>query len=91
MNPWAITDTFQLIDTVSKIKQPASYILDTLFPNVMQVSNSSYVAVEYRKAHRRLAPFVVKGAKGVNMSRERSQVKLYSCPMLAPRRCWRKT
>lgn len=86
MNPWAITDTYSLIGLIQKFKKPASYLLDTLFPEIMPVATTSYVAVEYEKGHRRVAPFVVKGSKGVNVARDKTQVKLYNPPLIGARR-----
>lgn len=85
-NPWLITDTFELLPTIERIKLPASYLVDTFFSNVMPASNSSYVAVEYRKEGRLLAPYVVRGGRGVNINRGTSRIKLYAAPMVAPRR-----
>ena len=85
-NIWAITDTVSLIGVVEKIKTPATFLTDVMFPIRMPVSVSKYIAVEYRKENRVLAPYVVEGATGVNLNREGSQVKVYSPPLLAPRR-----
>ena len=85
-NPWLITDTFDLLPVVERIKQPASYLVDTFFPNVMPTSNSDYVAVEYRKEGRYLAPYVVKGGRGVNINRGTSRINLYKAPLVGPRR-----
>lgn len=85
-NPWMITDTYQLIGTVEQIKAPASYLVDTFFPNQMPVSYSTWVSVEYTKQGRLLAPYVVKGGKGVNINRAKSQISSYKAPMVAPRR-----
>ena len=86
INPWAVQDTFGLIKTIEQIEPEAQWLQSTMFPNQMPCATTSYVAIEYLKQHRRLAPFVVKGGHGVNVSRERTQVKIYACPMLAPRR-----
>ena len=86
LNPWMITDTYSLIGTVEQIKQPASYLVDTFFPNQMPVSYSTWVSVEYRKEGRLLAPYVVKGGKGVNINRGTSRISSYKAPMVAPRR-----
>lgn len=86
MNPWDVTDTYQLIATVEQIKPPATYLVDVFFPNKMPVSYSSWVSVEYRKEGRMLAPYVVKGGKGVNTNRGTSRISNYKAPMVAPRR-----
>lgn len=83
---FAITDTYQLMQAVERIKQPASYLVDTFFPNRMPVATSDYIAVEYRKGKRLLAPYITKGSRGVNINRDSSQVKIYAPPMVGPRR-----
>lgn len=86
MNPWQITDTYQLIGTVEQIKSPASYLVDTFFPNTMPVAYSTWVSVEYMKSGRYLAPYVVKNSRGVNINRGGSQIKNYRAPMVGVRR-----
>lgn len=86
LTPWAITDTYALIGVVEQIKQPASYLVDTFFPNQMPVSYTTWVSVEYTKQGRLLAPYVVKGSKGVNINRATSRISSYKAPMVAPRR-----
>lgn len=83
---WQITDTFQLLNVVEQIKKPASYLVDTFFPNRMPVSYSTWVSVEYRKEGRLLAPYIVKGTKGVNINRGGSRINSYRAPMVGPRR-----
>ena len=85
-NPWLITSTYDLLPVVERIKQPASYLVDTFFPNVMPTSNSDYVTVEYRKEGRLLAPYIVKGSRGVNINRGTSRINLYKAPLVGPRR-----
>lgn len=86
LSPWLITDTYELIGTVEQIKPPATYLVDTFFPNKMPVSYSSWVSIEYRKEGRMLAPYVVKNGKGVNINRGTSRINSYKAPMVAPRR-----
>lgn len=86
-NPWLIQDTFQLLQTIERIKSPASYLVDTWFPNqITSTLTNGYVAVEYRKEGRLLAPYVVKGAKGVNVNRGGSRIQLYKAPLIGARR-----
>ena len=85
-NIWQITDTYDLIGVVENIKKPASYLVDTFFPNEMPVSYSQFVATEYRKAGRVLAPYIVPGGRGVNINREGSKIYTYKPPIMAPRR-----
>ena len=86
LTPWMITDTYQLIGTVEQIKKPASYLVDTWFPRQMPVSYTPWVSVEYRKEGRLLAPYIVKGTKGVNINRGKSRINNYAAPMVGPRR-----
>lgn len=86
LNPWLITDTYELLGVVERIKAPATYLVDKFFPNKMPVSYTDWVSVEYRKAGRLLSPYVVKGSKGVNINRGGSRIKNYKAPMIGPRR-----
>lgn len=85
-NPWMIKDTYELLGVVEQIKQPASYLVDTFFPQMMPVSYSTWVSVEYMKSGRYLAPYVVPGSRGVNINRGTSQIKSYKAPMVGVRR-----
>ena len=84
--PIALNDTLSLITAVERIQTPASLLVDIFFPQVPATSPSALIAVEYRKNGRRLAPYVVKGAHGVNVSREGSTMHFYQPPEVAPRR-----
>ena len=79
-------DTLSLMAAMERTKPPARFLLDTFFPNALPTVVTPSIMVEYRKGSRRLAPFVVKGARGVNMSRETSHIATYTPPMVAPRR-----
>lgn len=79
-------DTISLMGVMERIKPPASFLLDTFFPQIPATTMTSKIMIEYRKGGRRLAPFVVKGGKGVNMARESSWIETYTPPMVAPRR-----
>ena len=85
MNPFAITETYELIKVVERIKAPASYLIDTLFPGTRQIM-SDVLPIEYSKQGRRLAPFLVKGSRGVNIAREKTTIKLYQAPLMGARR-----
>ena len=78
-------DTLTLMQAMERIKTPASFLLDTFFPNVPEPALSTKIAVEYRKKGRSLAPFVSRGAKGVNMKRAGSTINIYEPPMMGPR------
>ena len=80
------SNTFALMQTLEKSKAPASFLLDTFFPVTPTPSVQNYIAVEYRKGGRRLAPFVVKGARGVNLDRTGSKVDIYQPPTMAASR-----
>jgi len=81
-----LKDTVSLMQAMERIKAPATTLVDTFFPIIPTPAVTSKIMVEYRKGNRRLAPFVVEGAKGINVSREGSNVSIYQPPMVAPRR-----
>lgn len=85
MNPFEIKETVELVRLIERVKPPAQFLLDTLYPERLQTMQE-YIAIEYERKQRRLAPFVTKGARGLNVSRERSRVQLYRPPMIAARR-----
>lgn len=84
-NPFLIQSTYELIKVVEKIKAPASFLIDRLFPDTRQFF-SDVLPVETLKAGRRLAPFLVKGSRGLNVAREKTTIKLYKCPLMGARR-----
>lgn len=84
-NPFLIKDTYELLPIVERIKTPDKFLSTTFFPNEV-VTTQDILALEYTKQHRRLAPYLVKGSRGVNMSRERSQVKFYKAPLIGAKR-----
>ena len=81
-----IKDTVSLIKATERITAPAATLLDTFFPNVLPVAPTTSVEVQFRQGARRLAPFIVKGAKGVNVPSEGFQSAFYKPPMMAPSR-----
>ena len=85
-NIFGINDTVALLQAMELTKDPATYLVDTFFPQKMPTSFSDTVAVEYRKGKRTLAPYIVKGSKGVNIARESAQAKFYKAPLMGPRR-----
>lgn len=85
-NIFGINDTVTLIQAIENFKDPATYLVDTFFPQKMPTSFSDTVAVEYRKGKRTLAPYIVKGSKGVNIARDSAQAKFYKAPLMGPRR-----
>lgn len=79
-------DTISLIEAMERSTPPASFLLDTFFPRIPETAATTKVEVQYRKAARRLAPFVVHGAKGIGMRRDPVESAIYKPPMMAPRR-----
>lgn len=79
-------DTFTMMQAMERMKQPASFLVDTFFPLIPETAVTSKIAVEYRKGARKLAPFIIPGTNGVNVAREGSQIDLYEPPMMGPRR-----
>ena len=74
--------TVTLVESINLIKEPATYLLDTFFPNKMPVANTAMVALEFRKGKRALAPYIVNGSKALNIARDESQANFYAAPML---------
>ena len=85
-NIFGIDDQITLLQAIEQTKDPATYLVDTFFPQKMPTSFSDYVAIEYKKGKRLLAPYIVKGSKGVNINRDTAQAKFYSAPLMGPRR-----
>ena len=85
MNPLMITETYELIRVIENIKKPASFLLERLFPQTETIL-SDILPVEYLKGGRRLAPFVVKGAKPTNIAREKTTINFYRGPLIGARR-----
>ena len=79
-------DTISLLQAMERITPPASFLLDAFFPVIPQVAVQTRIAVEYRKRGRRLAPFVTRGGKGINLNLEDSKSDIYTPPMIGPRR-----
>ncbi|WP_295163414.1 major capsid protein [Selenomonas sp. F0473] len=79
-------DTLSLMQVMERIKPPATTLVDTFFPQIPAPAVTSKIAVEYRRGGRRLAPFIVEGTKGINVTRAGSTVDIYQPPMVGPRR-----
>ena len=79
-------DTLTLMAAMERFKPAASFMLDTFFPNTPPAYTTSKIGVETRKGHRRLAPFVTREGRGVNIGRESSQMRFYEPAMMGPRR-----
>ena len=80
-----LNTTLTLIQAVENIKLPVSFLTDTFFPQKLSVA-TDYVAIEYRKENRMLAPFLVKNTKGIDIARGKSRVKIYSPVVVGARR-----
>ena len=78
--------TVTLIDAVNQFKAPATFLVDKFFSQKMPVSNTSFVAVEFKKGKRLLAPYIVRGSKGVLINRDTAEAKFYSAPMMGGRK-----
>lgn len=85
-NIFGTQDTVTLLQAVELIKDPATYLVDTFFPNKLPTAWTTYIALEYKKGKRLLAPYIVKGSKGVNVNRDTAQAKFYTAPLMGPRR-----
>ena len=79
-------DTHELILTVESMKKPATFLVDTFFRNMLPVSLSRYVDVEYHTGGRVLAPYVSEGGAGVNVARTGTFIQSFRPPMVAPKR-----
>ena len=80
-----LNTTMTLIEAVENIQQPASFLADTFFSNKSFVT-TDYIGVEYRKENRKLAPFLSKNTRGVDIARTKSRVKFYSPVTIGARR-----
>jgi len=85
MNPFEIKDTYDLIRVSESIKPAASYILDKFFPQ-KELIQADYLPIETLSEGRRIAPFVSKGARGLNVARAGSTVRAYKPPLIGARR-----
>ena len=85
-NIFGIQDQITLLRAIEQIKDPATYLVDTFFPQKLPTAFTDYVSIEYKKGKRTLAPYIVKGSKGVNIARDTAQAKFYTAPLMGPRR-----
>lgn len=85
-NVFGITDSLTLLQAVEQIKTPANYLTQTFFPNKLPTANTSWVAVEFKKGKRMLAPYIIRGSRGVNVARDVAQARMYTAPMMGARR-----
>lgn len=78
-------DTRVLLEAITQDHTPGSLLTETFFQEERTYS-SSVVDVEYREKGRVMAPFVVPGSKGVELTREGSVVSTYKAPLMRPTR-----
>ena len=81
-----IKNTVALMTAVDRSKAPASFLLDTFFPIIPDTATTSTIEVQVRTGERRLAPFVVRGGKAVELKRNGFDDFFYKPPMMAPSR-----
>ena len=85
MNPFAYTETLDLLKVVEQIKMPTTFLQGIFFSEKVQ-TYQDVLPVEFIRKSRRLAPIVVRGARALNMSREQTTVKLFRAPLIGARR-----
>lgn len=85
MNTINITDTYSLLQAISRSYPPTTLMRDTFFPHPKTFVTKT-VLMDYRKGTRRMSPFVAKGASGVVVGRSGFNTKEYEPPMMAPER-----
>ena len=68
----SMNDTITMMQAMERVKPPAAFLVDTFFSQVPTPATTAKIAVEYKKGQRKLAPFVVSGAGGVNVRRDGS-------------------
>lgn len=81
-----LRDTTSLTAAVERMKPSATTLVDTFFPLVPATSYSTNIEIHFRKGQRRLAPFIVRGAKGVIVDRDDFKSQIYTPPMMGPSR-----
>ena len=74
-----------LLKAVEKIDRPANFLSEMFFPK-KQALETDFAAIEYRKVNRNIAPYVVSGARGVNIARGTTKVKTFFAPNFAASR-----
>ena len=81
-----LKDIISLMSAVERFKTPASLLLDTFFPVVPETATTATIEVHIRAGERRLAPFVVRGGKSIELAREGFDDFFYKPPMMGPSR-----
>ena len=80
----ALHDTFQMITTLQQMKEPFTFILDTVFQET-NVSDAEHVQIDIEKNDRHLAPFVNPLAEGHVISRDVYQTDTIKPAYLKPK------
>lgn len=78
-----LDNTRTLLGVMSKTNIPSTLLVDTFFPQVITFPTTD-VDVDYEKGGRKMAPFIVSGAGGVNIGREGFKTIRYTPPTMAP-------
>lgn len=79
-----LKDTQTLMQAMERIKAPASFLVDTFFPNKPPVATTRHITVETRQKGRKLAPFITRNSKGVDQTYVGSKVATYEPPKVGP-------
>lgn len=85
MNPFLITETFDLLPVIERVEAPANFLHNIFFPQ-NEVTMSDILALEYRRENRHLAPFVSKRSRANNVAREGSKVNFYKPLIIGAKR-----
>ena len=85
MSPFAFTETMDLLRVVEQIQTPTTFLSDIFFKDKESTLQDVF-SVEIVKKNRRLAPMLVRGARALGVSREKSTVKLWRPPLIGARR-----
>lgn len=81
--PINLTDPRTMLALVERMAKPKTYLRDTFFKNRV-TSPNNIVDVEFRKGHRKLAPFVHEKIGGKVVENTGYQTKTFSPPLVAP-------
>lgn len=79
--------TRRLLMLIQGINEAPSFLRDRYFPSGnADVFNTEKVLAEFRDGDRRLAPFVVSGSPGMDVSRQGQRMREYEPPTIMPSR-----
>ena len=80
-----INKTHDLLEALEQTTPPQTLLRDTFFP-IPKTYASEEVLIDYKKGVRKMSPFVVQGATGVNVGRQGIETKSYKAPLMMPQR-----